>query len=169
MFYEYHEQKEVDHYAEVLTRRTLIQYMVNSLHLVPQESPNNLHYNNVQRANAQEYRAVIGRITKIGPIPRTVQLIRQLYNNTLSYLVEPIKIIDFPIYATWSRSPKDKHYGPTNYNYCCGYYPVIPEPVGRDSNYINITTTTRPVLQERPKERRLKNEIRTLPRYMKIK
>ena len=77
MFYEYDEQKEVDHYAEVKAKRTLIQYVANALHLVPKESPNTLHYNNVQRANVQDYRAVIGRIKKIGPIPRTMQLLRQ--------------------------------------------------------------------------------------------
>ena len=168
MFYNYDEQKEVDHYAEVTVKRASIQYKVNNLHLV-HDPPNILHYNNVQRANVQDYRAVIGRIKKIGPIPRTMQLLRQLYNSLLSSVTEPTPIHDPPIYATWRRNPKDKHYEPTNYNYCCGYYPVMPEPAGRDSNYINITTTTRPVFQERPKERRLRSETRTLPRYKIIR
>ena len=135
MFFDYHESGAAAQQAEMITSRTKIQYKVNSLHFTNQEPPNKLYYKNVQRANAQDYRAAVGKLKKIGPIPRTIQLIRQLYHNTPFYLAERVEISDLPLYATWRRSPKDKHYNPTTYNYCCGYYPVTPEPdAGREGN-----------------------------------
>ena len=126
-FYDYGDRHEVHLKSQATVRRALIQNKANMIHHT-HEPPNTLHYNNVQRANVQDYRAVIGNLKKIGPIPRNMQLLRQLYNFILSSVYEPIQIREFPIYATWRRNPKHKYYQPTYHNYCCGYYPAESEP-----------------------------------------
>ena len=114
------------------------------------KSPSILYYKNVQRANVQDYGIHMYSVQtyscnrksqKTSHISRTMQLPRQPYNSSPSCLVHSTPIIDFPIYATWRRSPKDTTIQPTS-TYCCRYYPILPEPADGDSNYITVTATT---------------------------
>ena len=87
-FYDHDEPEAIRTRSIITVSRTKIQHRANSLHLTTSERNDNLYYKNVQRANLNDYRAVVGNLKKIGPIPRTFQLIKQLYEYTLFYLAE---------------------------------------------------------------------------------